>query len=149
METVPTHFVSRDGSGLYGMSAGFVPASIATCLYKSDPMWAKATAKDSDHHKISQLRPIDPPAGHHSFLCVPITNFTAARWRNDVMNSEAKRLGLLVVKRFKSLQHRCDLHAGLHEDCLHFDWNRDGGQYLRNVTLQAFHDATIEAHSFG
>jgi hypothetical protein len=112
VECSPTHFASRDGSGLFRTKPG-LPALAAKCLYK-----------DNVQHEMAQKRPVAFPPGYHSFLCAPITDFSTAAWRNDIMNAEAQRIGVPVIARFELLKHRCDLLIGIHMDCLHYDWQR-------------------------
>ena len=141
IESVPTHFASSDGSGEFGrQSGGYAPETWGKC--------ATATLANQSNDKTSIT---SMPKGFYSFLCAPITNLSAARWRNDILDEKLRshpELASAVVKRFDRLVRRCDLHQGVNGDCLHYEWfykaggGKTGG-YLQNATLSAVETALV------
>jgi hypothetical protein len=148
METVPTHFATNDGSGLYGHQRGqlFGQARMVS-KYHSDCVLKKVARFDKladDEVGITGSKPAPPPPGFHAFPCVPIKNVTLARWRNDVLNAAAVEAQVPVIERFDLLWKRCDLHARLHDDCLHYNYGK-GGAYMINGITSAMHRAITRA----
>jgi hypothetical protein len=147
MESVPTHFATRDGSGLYGHTrpqpqGNFASKLHADCVFTAVVDGGGVVA--DDEKGMTAMRPEPYPPGLRPFPCVPIANETLARWRNDVLNEEAAKRQIPVIKRFELLKDRCDLHQRLHDDCLHFDYGK-AGAYMRNGMAKAMCGAIAEA----
>jgi hypothetical protein len=145
MESVPSHFATNDGSGLFGHQRGKGPR-FSSKLF-SDCVLKKAANFDKlgdDTVGLTGMKPAPQPPGFHAFPCVPIQNFTLAKWRNDILNSAAAKAQVPVIERFELLSKRCDLHARLHDDCLHYNYGK-AGSYMANGIVKAMHGAVTRA----
>ena len=88
VEAQPTHFPSRDGSGLYGRTTGYPPEDFAVCVRPSLPrcrsrmrLPPQALGPNPSAAALEAARSVaalkrTPLPGLHSFPCAPIRNRT-------------------------------------------------------------------------